>query len=230
MALYNNYLEIEPTPAGAWLQVRRVQAELQIIRRHHPDFRCFVEIGPGYGVLAGCLGEFNGVYAAVEANEQIARYVVDRGHRVCIAAVPPLPIQSGSADVVYASHVIEHMPDPAEALFFVQEAWRVLKANGILCLSAPDLRAFGSTFWDADYTHCFPVTMRRIRQLLSDASFAVVDERYFSGPIQGPLSALLSALVKLMPIDSFFAPLAGERIARLRLTFLRNICVVARKR
>ena len=41
-------------------------------------------------------------------------------------------------DVVYSSHVLEHFT-PDQALFLLKEAWRVLKPQGILRISVPDL-------------------------------------------------------------------------------------------
>lgn len=49
-----------------------------------------------------------------------------------------IPLQSNSADVVYASHVLEHI-DHAEAPRFVAEIARVLKSEGIVRLVVPDL-------------------------------------------------------------------------------------------
>jgi SAM-dependent methyltransferase len=49
-----------------------------------------------------------------------------------------LPVPDASADVVYSSHMIEHM-GRAEALRFLGEARRVLAPGGILRLGVPDL-------------------------------------------------------------------------------------------
>jgi predicted SAM-dependent methyltransferase len=133
-------------------------------------------------------------------------------------------------DLVYASHVVEHLADPVTVLSFVQEAYRVLRPNGLLVLSAPDLLAFGKAFWDADYTHTFPVTERRLRQLLSDGQFEIVQTINIAGPIRGPLSHILSCLAWFMPTNLVFVSQnTRTRLIRLRLTFLRNICVIARK-
>lgn len=49
-----------------------------------------------------------------------------------------LPLSSGSADVIYSSHVFEHL-DRREAGVYLQEAWRILCPGGILRLVVPDL-------------------------------------------------------------------------------------------
>jgi SAM-dependent methyltransferase len=50
-----------------------------------------------------------------------------------------IPHDSGAVDVVYSSHMIEHL-DRREAASFLAECMRVLKPGGVLRLVAPDLR------------------------------------------------------------------------------------------
>jgi SAM-dependent methyltransferase len=231
MYLYNNFLKLKPTRWGTWLQRMRASAEWKIIRRSAPTQGSFLEIGPGHGVMAEIVRETGFSYLAVESNGNIARSIYESGFQVCRACVPPLPFCSRSIGIVYAAHVIEHLPDSFTALLFAQEVHRILREDGIFFISAPDVRSFSWHFWDADYTHTFPVSARRLRQMLSDANFEIISEIYFSGPIQGPVSALMSFMAKILPSEPLgISRELGERVTRLRLTFLRNICVLAHKR
>lgn len=54
-------------------------------------------------------------------------------------AAHTLPVQTGSADVLYSSHMLEHL-DKQEAMEFLIEARRVLKDKGIIRLAVPDFR------------------------------------------------------------------------------------------
>ncbi len=54
-------------------------------------------------------------------------------------AASGLPLRDESVDVLYSSHMFEHL-DRTEASAFLKEARRVLRAGGILRLSVPDLR------------------------------------------------------------------------------------------
>lgn len=54
-------------------------------------------------------------------------------------AATRIPHDTGSVDVIYSSHMIEHL-DRHEAKAFLAECRRVLKSGGILRLAVPDLR------------------------------------------------------------------------------------------
>jgi SAM-dependent methyltransferase len=50
----------------------------------------------------------------------------------------PLPIPDKSANIVYSSHTIEHIPNDA-AQYMFNEAYRILKKKGFLRITAPDI-------------------------------------------------------------------------------------------
>jgi predicted SAM-dependent methyltransferase len=54
-------------------------------------------------------------------------------------AVRRLPLPSDSVDVIYSSHMLEHL-DRTEAMLFLRESKRVLRRGGTLRLAVPDLR------------------------------------------------------------------------------------------
>jgi SAM-dependent methyltransferase len=53
-------------------------------------------------------------------------------------AVRRIPLANGSADVVYSSHMFEHL-HPHDAVSFLRETHRVLRPGGLLRLALPDL-------------------------------------------------------------------------------------------
>jgi predicted SAM-dependent methyltransferase len=54
-------------------------------------------------------------------------------------AVGGLPLADGSVDVLYSSHMLEHL-DREQVAAFLREARRVLRSGGTLRVSVPDLR------------------------------------------------------------------------------------------
>jgi predicted SAM-dependent methyltransferase len=53
-------------------------------------------------------------------------------------ATKKIPLPDDSVEVLYSSHMLEHL-DREEARLFLKEAWRVLKPGGIIRLVVPDL-------------------------------------------------------------------------------------------
>src|SRR5208283_3782499 len=53
-------------------------------------------------------------------------------------AIRGLPIESGTAEALYRSHMLEHL-DRREADLFLKEARRLLVSGGILRVAVPDL-------------------------------------------------------------------------------------------
>lgn len=49
-----------------------------------------------------------------------------------------LPLQSGSVEVLYSSHMLEHL-DQQEVVLFLREARRILCSGGIIRLAVPDI-------------------------------------------------------------------------------------------
>jgi SAM-dependent methyltransferase len=233
MPFFDAFFDQQPTSLGRWLQVHKARQVLRRLKRHHGRIEKLLEIGPGWGELADlCIGA--GIhYLAVEANETRAVLLQQRGLAVALTQAPPLPLSSAQFDAVVALNVLEHMPELGTAIHFLAEMARVARPDGIVCVNSPDLLATGSGFWDADYTHNYPVTARRLSQMYRDLDLEIVDAAYFSGPILGPLATPISWLARLVPAG--LPGLIGgsspiwERVYRTRLTFLRNVFVIGRK-
>ena len=81
------------------------------------------------------------------------------------------PGADGSADVVYADQVLEHMSGIDAARQFTAEALRALRPGGVFFVVVPDYLKERTFFWDVDYTHNFVTTERRVKQLFNDSGF-----------------------------------------------------------
>ncbi len=79
-------------------------------------------------------------------------------------------------DVVIMNDVIEHLENPSEVL---TEIRRILKHDGILYLSTPDINSFwshllGARWWGINKYHLFYFSKRTLRELLSRAGFKIL--------------------------------------------------------
>ncbi|MHC4397585.1 MAG: class I SAM-dependent methyltransferase, partial [Planctomycetota bacterium] len=66
--------------------------------------------------------------------------------------IMPWPLEGGCADIIMMSHLVEHIK-PWLTADVIDEAWRVLKDDGVLFISTPYA---GSFRYFQDPTHCNP--------------------------------------------------------------------------
>ena len=57
----------------------------------------------------------------------------------------PLPFEDDSVDVVYSSHVVEHLTR-TEGARFINECYRILKRTGLIRLATPDLETIAREY------------------------------------------------------------------------------------
>ena len=73
-----------------------------------------------------------------EEQKNFIEYCLDNNIRL-LDATETFPFNDGSIDVIYSSHMMEHLHRD-DAINFIRECYRVLRPNGILRLVMPDLR------------------------------------------------------------------------------------------
>jgi SAM-dependent methyltransferase len=185
-----------------------------------------LEIGPGFGFVADDARGRGWRYEGVEANEHGAAALRERGHEVHVASAPPLPALDHPVDLVLASHVLEHLDSGDTVLTLLREIRGNLAPAGRVCLACPDAMAHPREFWNVDYTHRWPTTRRRLRQVLLDAQYRVVTETPLRATVTGARSAL-AAPFAWIPLPPLRFAKAHEHAYRARLFFLREIVIVA---
>lgn len=101
----------------------------------------WVNLDSSPSVLLGALPLLPGALARLgllgEEQVRFARSARESGVRYGVAT--RLPLAGGSVEVLYSSHMFEHLPLP-DAARFLGEALRVLAPGGTLRLVVPDLR------------------------------------------------------------------------------------------
>jgi predicted SAM-dependent methyltransferase len=120
-----------------------------------------------------------------------------RAHHIEYGDATELPLADGSVEVLYSSHMMEHL-DQAEAGMFLQEALRVLEPGGLLRLAVPDLRKHVAEYLATDDADAFVartlLTQARARGLLQRLRGALVGARHHHWMYDGPsLQRLLLA-------------------------------------
>jgi SAM-dependent methyltransferase len=152
------------------------RTRLRWLKKQVPRGR-LLEVGTGYGAFArAAASDFTVVGVDLEPE------VVDgafQGTAVMplAASAVGLPFMSGSFEAVVALDVLEHIPDPIDAL---SEFHRVLKPGGCLLMSVPNPDGFGArrkggeSFIYKDPTHCSVLSASAWKANLGNCGFQLV--------------------------------------------------------
>lgn len=180
--------------------LERKHRSLLGLARREATVSSMLEIGPGEGFVARAAST-TGIpnYIGLEASTTGAERLVTAGFDVRVAVVPPLPDGLPSFDLIYASHVIEHLPGPQAVIDFLADCTRQVRSTGVIALVFPDARVMRSDFWDCDYTHQWPSTPRRVAQVAHDVGLRVLRTYHCCLYFHGMVAHFLRQLVRLYP-------------------------------
>jgi cyclopropane fatty-acyl-phospholipid synthase-like methyltransferase len=227
---YAFYFDSDRPAAVDRLIQRKHRTIFRLVSRES-SMRKVLEVGPGEGRFAGLVrSSGRSSYTAVEASHVGAERLREAGFEVIEASVPPLPDQLGRYDCIYASHLVEHLRSSDEVRSFLRGSRGHLTQDGVVALVFPDARWMGFEFWDADYTHHWPSTERRIRQAAVDAGLEVVTCDRVCLTQTGRRARLLAWALRLYPytlLASLF-PRAKEFLYRGKLLFSFDVVVILR--
>jgi SAM-dependent methyltransferase len=129
----------------AWREERREDACYLIDQVRgiisFPNNGCVLDVGCGSGDLGLELKkQFSVESYGIELNETAIQYANERGVKSILADLDEVwPYQNEFFDVVTGTEIIEHIVNPDH---FILEAKRVLKLNGLLVLTTPNMTAW----------------------------------------------------------------------------------------
>jgi len=180
---YSNYYKVRKVSRlGQWLNTYFADFVAKEALRYTKDNDAVVEIGPGEGRVADMLKTVRS-YIAYEASPSLASELRKKNIIVRESYVPPLLESDNSQMAVVATHVLEHMPDHVRACGFFSEVQRVLIPGGIFLVIAPDFNDMKQLFFDADYSHGYPITANRLSQLAKDSGLRIIRKQFIYGSL-----------------------------------------------
>lgn len=230
---YKSFSEKSLTTYGAGRRSRIERHRLDLLHRFRKAPGTFFEIGPGHGTLAELAVADGWDYTAIEASPILMEVLRKKGLKVIDAWTPPMPMADGSADVVYADQVLEHMRGIDDARQFTAEALRSLKPGGMFFVVVPDYLKERQFFWDVDYTHNFVTTERRIKQLFNDGGFHILHIERAIGIATGfkrDLLAAASVFINIPGVDALSRHTGTEDLVfKIRKNLFETLTFVARK-
>lgn len=188
-----------------------------------------LEIGPGNGFFAHVAkSKKEYAYECVEANGNIAQNLRKKGFEVTEAYVPP--IETGKKyDIIFANQLLEHMNGRDEAIHLVKSAHDSLEEDGLVLFSCPEIYFQKFDFFQ-DYTHDFPTTAYRVRNLLEDNGFEVLDVVHYTFFVRGRLWCMLVEKIARIGYGlGLFHLLFGDKAYKVKISLLPSFYVLAKK-
>tara|TARA_B100000575_G_C23137168_1_gene660904 strand:- start:2612 stop:3274 length:663 start_codon:yes stop_codon:yes gene_type:complete len=128
--------------------------------------------------------------------------------KLCDIEKEKLPFVDNSIDIIYSKSFIEHLYHPEK---FLEEAYRVLKPNGVFLTLTPDWESNYKIFFD-DITHRTPFTMTALEDSYKMFGFKDIKVTKFR---QLPIVWRFPILNYFCALISFFIPV------RTKIKFLR---------
>lgn len=157
-----------------------------------------LDIGCAIGSLLALLKERGWETVGVEISKQQAEY----GRQMRALDIRDLPLEENkfppsSFNVIMASHLIEHVNDPAA---LVREIHRILVPGGWCFLTTPNTagfqaRLFGNRWRSAIFDHLYLFSAKTLSRLLLDAGFIIEKKATWGG---------LAAGTAPLPVKRFF--------------------------
>ncbi len=97
-----------------------------------------------------------------------------------LTSLEPIPVADNSAELVYSSHTVEHIPNDAAQNMF-NEAYRMLKPGGLIRITTPDIKLVYRAYKDDDrdylywipwYSKAYEMKRSKINTRMDEASTA----------------------------------------------------------
>ncbi len=147
-----------------------------------------LDVGCATGMLLAELKKKGWEEQGVEVCAPSAEYGMrERGVRIFIGTVQEAAFPAESFHVVHASHLIEHLGDPAA---FLMEAYRILLPGGSLIITTPNVAGFQArilrTRWRsaiADHMYLFSLSL--LKRLFRQSGFRIERWKTWGGIASG---------------------------------------------
>jgi 2-polyprenyl-3-methyl-5-hydroxy-6-metoxy-1,4-benzoquinol methylase len=147
-----------------------------------------LDVGCATGSLLAALRQKGWEATGVEISEPQAEYGrLKRNLDLRNGSLEEIHFPGGYFNVVIASHLIEHLNDPAS---FIAEVYRVLASGGYFFVTTPNIsgmqaRLFGNRWRSAIFDHLYLFSVKTLTRLLSGKGFTVEKISTWGGLAKG---------------------------------------------
>jgi hypothetical protein len=208
--LYSDYMQREPHPRNAVFIKRWHGKLLKLALRDIKSVpKSVLEIGPGHGYFAEHCREAGFTYEFCDTSPAVLSKMNELGFRGHLGLIQDVAPNLGKYDMIWMSHVLEHSPTWLAAREMVATCRDLLSEEGFVVVVGPDALNWRREFWNVDWSHGYPTTIRNVSQLYNDVGLKSVVAYHHRGGSERLTLKFTFAALSLIPhrlVDKVLSP------------------------
>jgi hypothetical protein len=212
--LYSDYMQREPHPRNAVFIKRWHGKLLKLALKDLPyKPKSVLEIGPGHGYFAEHCRDAGFRYEFCDTSPAVLSKMNELGFQGHLGLVQDLAPDLGRYDMIWMSHVLEHSPTWLAAREMVSTCRDLLSDEGFVVVVGPDALNWRREFWNVDWSHGYPTTIRNVSQLYNDVGLKKIVARHHRNGSDRIIVRFFNTCLSLIPhrpIDKWLTPSRWE--------------------
>jgi len=208
--LYSDYMQREPHPRNA-VFIKRWHRKLLTLAledlRQKP--KSVLEIGPGHGYFAEHCRAAGFAYEFCDTSPAVYSKMNELGYCGHLGLIQDLATKLGKYDMIWMSHVLEHSPTWLAARDTVSTCQELLSDEGFVVVVGPDALSWRREFWNVDWSHGYPTTIRNVCQMYNDVGLKSIAACHHRNGSDNVLIKFMFGTLTLIPhrlVDKILTP------------------------
>ena len=208
--LYSDYMQREPHPRNA-VFIKKWHGKLLTLALKDVNNTptSVLEIGPGHGFFAEHCRQAGIAYEFCDTSPAVVSRMNEQGFTGHLGLIQDVANNLGKYDMIWMSHVLEHSPTWLAAREMVVTSKELLSENGLLVVVGPDALSWKKEFWNVDWSHGYPTTIRNVSQLFNDVGLSRITAQHHRNGSLNPIVRIVFALLSKIPhrlVDRILTP------------------------
>ena len=198
--LYSDYMQREPHPRNA-VFIKKWHGKLLALALKGAEKApsSVLEIGPGHGYFAEHCRQAGMAYEFCDTSPAVVSKMNEHGFSGHLGLVKDAAPNLGKYDMIWMSHVLEHSPTWLDAREMISTTKELLNEHGFLVVVGPDALSWKKEFWNVDWSHGYPTTIRNVSQLFNDVGLSSISAKHHRNGSYNPAVHLVFAILSKIP-------------------------------